>query len=126
MGQNRSDLHLNRPNASALRVLNGRPECSTHPFSPLIEFGTHVQRGPGKLRQVSNEGYSLLEGLYESLITRAFEQRLAGLSNLDVQGGVVDEADEPDILARYVHDVALRAMRQERDAGLGWRWSTES
>ena len=59
---------------------------------------------------------SLLEGLYESLITHALEQRLAGLSNLDVQRGVVDEADEPDVLARHVRDVTLRALRQERDA----------
>ena len=60
---------------------------------------------------------SLLEGLYESLITRALEERLAGLSNLDVQRGVIDEADEPDVLARHVRDVTLRALRQERDAG---------
>ncbi len=60
---------------------------------------------------------SLLEGLYESLITRALEKRLAGLSNLDVQRGVIDEADEPDVLARHVRDVTLRALRQEKDAG---------
>ena len=60
---------------------------------------------------------SLLEGLYESLITRALEKRLADLPNLDVQRGVIDEADEPDVLARHVRDVTLRALRQERDAG---------
>ena len=60
---------------------------------------------------------SLLEGLYESLITRALEKRLSGLVNLDVQRGVIDEADEPDVLARHVRDVTLRALRQERDAG---------
>jgi len=66
---------------------------------------------------VSNGDDSLLEGLYESLITRALETRLAGLSNFDVQRGVVDEADEPDVLARHVRDVTLRALRQEKDAG---------
>lgn len=69
------------------------------------------------LPRVSDGGDSLLEGLYESLITRALEERLAGLSNLDVQRGVIDEADEPDVLARHVRDVTLRALRQERDAG---------
>ena len=71
---------------------------------------------PGKLHRVSNGDDSLLEGLYESLITRALEERLAGLSNLDVQRGVIDEADEPDVLARHVRDVTLRALRQEKDA----------
>ena len=60
---------------------------------------------------------SLLEGLYESLITRALEKRLAGLSSLDVHRGAIDEADEPDVLARHVRDVTLRALRLERDAG---------
>ena len=55
----------------------------------------------------------MLEGLYESLITRALEERLAGLSNLDVQRGVIDEDDEQDVLARHVRDVTLRALRQE-------------
>lgn len=60
---------------------------------------------------------SLLEGLYESLITRALEKRLAGLSTVDIHRGAIDEADEPDVLARHVRDVTLRALRQERDAG---------
>ena len=59
----------------------------------------------------------MLEGLYESLITHALERRLAGMSNLDVQRGGIDEADEPDVLARHVRDVTLRALRQEKDAG---------
>ena len=60
---------------------------------------------------------SLLEGLYESLIPRALEKRLAGLSTVDIHRGAIDEADEPDVLARHVRDVTLRALRQERDAG---------
>ena len=66
---------------------------------------------------MSNGEESLLEGLYESLITRALEQRLAGVSALDVHRGSIDEADEPDVLARHVRDVTLRVLRQERDAG---------
>lgn len=58
---------------------------------------------------------SLVEGLYESLITRALEQRLSGRSYLDVQQAAIDEADEPEILARHVRDVTLRALRQEKE-----------
>ncbi len=60
---------------------------------------------------------SLLEGLYESLITRTLEQRLAQNSAFDVHRGEIDDADAPDILARHVRDVTLRALRQERDSG---------
>ena len=66
---------------------------------------------------MTDKDESLLEGLYESLITRGLEERLAVLENFDVQRGVVDDADGPDILARHVRDVTLRALRQERDAG---------
>ncbi len=59
---------------------------------------------------------SLLEGLYESLITRALEKRLAGLTTLDIHRGPIDEADEPGVLARHVRDVTLRALREERNA----------
>ncbi|MEP7332946.1 MAG: DUF3427 domain-containing protein [Terracoccus sp.] len=58
----------------------------------------------------------MLEGLYESLITRALEQRLSRLSALDVRRGAIDEADEPEVLARHIHDVTLRVLRQERNA----------
>ena len=71
----------------------------------------------GKLTRVSAGEDSLLEGLYESLITRALEQRLASNASDDVQRGTIDEADEPDVLARHVRDITLRALRQERDAG---------
>ena len=59
---------------------------------------------------------SLLEGLYESLITRALEKRLAGITKLDIHRGPIDEADEPDVLARHVRDVTLRALREEKNA----------
>jgi HKD family nuclease len=66
---------------------------------------------------VSNGDESLLEGLYESLITRALEERLAGLLNFDIHRALIDEADEPEVLARHIRDVTLRALRQERDPG---------
>ena len=59
---------------------------------------------------------SLLEGLYESLITRALEKRLAAITKLDIHRGPIDEADEPDVLARHVRDVTLRALREEKNA----------
>jgi hypothetical protein len=56
---------------------------------------------------------SLLEGLYERLITRELESRLAAQPRL-VGSGRVDDADAPDVLARHLRDVALRALRDER------------
>ena len=58
---------------------------------------------------------SLLEGLYESLITRALEKRLSGVTRLEIYRGAIDDADEPDVLARHVRDVVLRALREERN-----------
>ncbi len=57
---------------------------------------------------------SLLEGLYESLITRALEERLERATALDVRRGSIDDADQPEILARHIGDVTLRALREER------------
>ena len=31
-----------------------------------------------------------------------------------LSGASIDEADEPDVLARHVRDVTLRALRQEQ------------
>ena len=81
--------------------------------APLAPFAC----GAGKLTRVSTGEESLLEGLYESLITRALERRLASNAADDVQRGAIDEADEPEVLARHVRDITLRALRQERDAG---------
>lgn len=58
---------------------------------------------------------SLLEGLYESLLTRALEERLAGHPASEVVRGRTDGADEPEVLARHVRDVVARALRLERD-----------
>ncbi|TQM55099.1 superfamily II DNA or RNA helicase [Humibacillus xanthopallidus] len=65
---------------------------------------------------MTNGDESLLEGLYESLITRALEKRLEGLPAPGIHRGLVDEADEPEVLARHVRDVTLRALRAERSA----------
>jgi len=58
---------------------------------------------------------SLLEGLYESLITKELESRLAADGLRLVGRGAVDEADEPEILARHIREAALRALRGERN-----------
>ncbi|WP_068401270.1 DUF3427 domain-containing protein [Kribbia dieselivorans] len=55
------------------------------------------------------------EGLYESPITRALAERLAHLADVKVEHSSIDAADEPEVLARHVRDVTLRALRQERD-----------
>lgn len=65
---------------------------------------------------MTNAEESLLEGLYESLITRGLEARLERLPELHVHRGVIDEADEPEVLARHIRDVTLRALRGERNA----------
>jgi len=70
----------------------------------------------GKLTRVITGDDSLLEGLYESLITQALAGRLAGDATHDLRDGAIDEADEPDVLARHVRDVTLRALRREKDA----------
>ena len=63
---------------------------------------------------VTGDNDSLLEGLYESIITRELEARLASDSSRVIQRSGVDEADEPEVLARHVRNVVLRALRAER------------
>ena len=58
----------------------------------------------------------LLEGLYERLITAEIAAQLAGAPGLTVDRGVIDDADAPEILARHVREVVLRALRSERSA----------
>src|SRR5690349_2711473 len=59
---------------------------------------------------------SLLEGLYERLITAELAAKLSGAPSLTADRGLVDDADAPEILARHVRDVVLRALRGERSA----------
>ncbi len=59
-----------------------------------------------------NEG--LLEGLYESLITHELESRLVADTSRVADRAGVDDADAPEVLARHVRTVVLRALRSER------------
>jgi HKD family nuclease len=65
---------------------------------------------------VTGSHESLLEGLYESLITKALEERLSDTSGQAVDRGAVDEADAAEVLARHIREVALRTLRVERNA----------
>lgn len=58
---------------------------------------------------------SLLEGLYESLITKGLDSRLGNAPEQTVGYASIDEADEPEVLARHVRAIALRALRSERN-----------
>lgn len=58
---------------------------------------------------MSDPGSDLPEGLYESPITRALAARLAHLADVEVEHSSIDAADEPEVLARHVRDVTLRA-----------------
>ena len=60
---------------------------------------------------------SLLEGLYESLITSELEGRLEASGLRLVGRSAIDEGDEPEVFARHIRDAALRALRGERDRG---------
>jgi len=57
----------------------------------------------------------MLEGLYESLITKSMRCALDGLDALMAATGKVDEADEPEVLSRHVRAAVLRALEGERD-----------
>ena len=65
---------------------------------------------------VTGNDDSMLEGLYESLITRGLESRLNGDPGQAVDRSKIDEADEPEVFARHVRAVALRAFREERNS----------
>lgn len=60
---------------------------------------------------MTDEDGGLLEGLYESLITRAMAERLSTIPPSSFRHGTVDEADEPEVLARHVRDTTLRVLR---------------
>jgi len=83
---------------------------------PLFGGGVEdLSPGPGKLPCMVDRDGGLVQGLYESLITRALEDRLADLPGKDVHRAMVDDADAPEVLARHIRDVALRALREERN-----------
>ncbi|WP_411283846.1 DUF3427 domain-containing protein [Lapillicoccus sp.] len=57
----------------------------------------------------------MLEGLYESLITKRLREALDDLDVLTPLTGRVDEADEPEVLSRHVRAAVLRALHGETD-----------
>jgi superfamily II DNA or RNA helicase len=63
---------------------------------------------------MTNDGGSLVEGVYESLITKRLSDTLAGVEGLDIETQLVPDADEPEVLSRHVRQAVLRALRLER------------
>lgn len=59
---------------------------------------------------------SLLEGLYESLITERLAADLRTLGHRTGVQGSVPEGDEPELLARHVRSAVSRPLSQERNA----------
>jgi superfamily II DNA or RNA helicase/HKD family nuclease len=55
------------------------------------------------------------DGLYEALITGQLDSALGGLAGKDVSRGLVDEADQPHVLARHIYEIAQRALSATRD-----------
>ncbi len=71
----------------------------------------------GKLPQVeSGHGAQMPEGVYESLLTRGLQGRLPSVSGLEIMLELVDEADQPHVLARHVASVTERVLKGKRDA----------
>ena len=68
----------------------------------------------GKLRPMSSDGGSLLEGVYESLITEELKARMGRTGGFEVRSHDVAEADEPEVLSRHIRQATLRALRAER------------
>ncbi len=64
--------------------------------------------------RMTGDGGSLLEGVYESLITKKLNETLATLEGVDVRRQPVADADEPEVLSRHVRQAVLRALRLER------------
>ena len=56
----------------------------------------------------------IVEGLYESLITRELERRIAATPGLDFGEGAIADADEPEIFSRHLRDAVKRALVAER------------
>lgn len=59
----------------------------------------------------------LPEGLYDELVTRSLQQHLAAVRGLHPQFKAVDEADQPEVLARHVKEVVERQLRMLRSDG---------
>ncbi len=57
----------------------------------------------------------LSDGLYESLLTQRLEARLSAATNRVPDLRAIDEAEQPEILARHVRDATLRSLSARRD-----------
>lgn len=60
----------------------------------------------------------MLEGLYESLLTKRLQAQIdeATGSGLTSKTGLVDAAEQPDVLARHIRDAAMQALAAESNA----------
>lgn len=54
-------------------------------------------------------------GLYEELVTRQVERMLARVPDLDSELATVDEAEQPQVLARHLANALATRLRQERN-----------
>lgn len=64
---------------------------------------------------MTTDGGSLLEGVYESLITAHLQQRLDEAGAVDAPRAPVADADEPEVLSRHVAQAVARVLRSERN-----------
>lgn len=63
---------------------------------------------------MTTDGGSLLEGVYESLITAHLQKRLDEAGDIDAPRAAVADADEPEVLSRHVAQAVARVLRGER------------
>lgn len=56
----------------------------------------------------------MLEGLYESLVTRGLAAQLDELTDLTVDTGPLDDAEAPQVLARHIGHWSSRSFLQPR------------
>lgn len=62
-----------------------------------------------------DDGITLKEGIYESLLTNDLGRRLTEFDSLEARLQAVDPADQPAVLARHLHDLVLHALKSTRD-----------
>jgi len=67
---------------------------------------------------MTTDGGSLLEGVYESLITAHLQKRLDEAGDIDAPRAAVADADEPEVLSRHVAQAVARVLRSERNPEL--------
>src|SRR5665811_2325019 len=67
-------------------------------------------------RNSRREGCWVLEGLYESLLTTKLQAMLDEVTGLTSATESVDNAEQPEVLARHVRDAVVRALSAESSA----------